>query len=124
MDFLQAIPKESQYQLRFEDLVSDPQIALAKLCHAIHIRFHPILVKPYDRLEKKMTHGIFEESKPMGDTNFFEHGRINPNVGDSWKDVLSNNFLSDMIWGLAQSLDYEKIDDDETTLPLSTAQEK
>jgi hypothetical protein len=110
LQFLQQIPPHRQYQLRFEDLVSQPRTVMEELCRTLRLRFHPDLMKPYDQLEKKMTNGIHEESKPMGDTRFLEHGRINPDVARSWEDVSANNFLSDRTWELAVSLGYERPD--------------
>jgi amino acid adenylation domain-containing protein len=108
LQFLRQIPQQRQYQLCFEDLVRQPQPVMEELCRTFQLRFHPELIKPYDQLEKKMTNGIHKESKPMGDTRFLEHGRINPDVAESWKDVLADNFLSDRTWELAVSLGYER----------------
>ncbi len=108
LQFLRQVPQQRHYQVRFEDLVSRPQTVMEELCRTLRLRFHPDLMKPYDQLEKKMTNGIHRESKPMGDTKFLEHGRIDPDVADSWKDVLADNFLSDQTWELAASLGYER----------------
>ena len=61
-----------------------------------------------DKVEQKMTNGIYEESKPMGDTKFLEYGKINPQVAETWRGVFTNNFLSDITWELASSLGYQK----------------
>jgi len=124
MDFFETIPKDRQCNLRFEDLVTEPQITMEKLCDALQIQFHPSLIKPYDRLEEKMTNGIFDESKPMGDTHFLEHRKINPKVADSWKGVQNDDFLSDMTWDLAEALGYERPDSRKADLLRSSTQEK
>jgi hypothetical protein len=59
-----------------------------------------------------MTNGIYEESKPMGDTRFLEHRRINPKVAKAWQGVLTDNFLSDLTWDVALLLGYERPDAD------------
>jgi hypothetical protein len=107
LQFLEKVPEHRQYHMRFEDLVSQPQKVMEELCRTLQLEFHPDLMKPYDKMENKMTDGIYEESKPMGDTRFLEHGRINPAVAETWKGVLTDNFLGDITWELAVSLGYE-----------------
>ena len=108
LQFLQEVPPHRQYHTRFEDLVSQPQKVMEKLCKTFQLKFHSDLLKPYDNVEKKMTNGIYEESKPMGDTKFLEYGKINPQVAETWRGVFTNNFLSDITWELASSLGYQK----------------
>lgn len=112
LQFLRQIPAHRQCHIRYEDLVKQPQQVMQTLCEALRLRFHPDMLRPYDHLEKKMTDGIHRDSKPMGDTKFLEHGRINPDIAESWKRVAVDNFLSDMTWELAVSLGYEKPDSD------------
>jgi amino acid adenylation domain-containing protein len=105
--FLQSIPEHRQFHLRFEDLITQPQAVMSKLCQTLEISYHMNLIKPYKDVEYKMTDGIYKESKPMGDTRFLDHGSINPEVAEAWKGVLDDNFLSDITWELAASLGYE-----------------
>ncbi|MEJ2431315.1 MAG: sulfotransferase, partial [Deltaproteobacteria bacterium] len=108
LQFLRQVPPHRQYHMRFEDLVSQPQKVMEELCKTFQLQFHSDLVRPYDKVEKKMTDGIHRESKPMGDTKFLEYGKINPKVAETWKGVMTDNFLSDATWELASILGYEK----------------
>lgn len=108
LQFLQGVPEQRQYHMRFEDLVTQPQVAMEGLCRTLQLGFHPGLLTPYDKMEDKMTDGIYAESKPMGDTRFLEHGRINAEVAETWWGVRADNFLSDLTWDLAVSLGYER----------------
>jgi hypothetical protein len=108
--FLNTIPKNRQYCIRFEDLVNQPLETMETLCRTLGLTFHSDMLTPYDDVHKKMTDGIFKDSKPMGDTNFFKHQNINPKVAESWKGVLGDNFLSDITWELASSLGYQHPD--------------
>jgi amino acid adenylation domain-containing protein len=107
VQFLQKIPKHRQFNMRFEDLINEPQRVLEDLCQTLRIQFYSDLINPYDNIEKKMIDGIYKESKPMGDTRFLEHGKINAEVAKIWVGVLRDNFLSDLTWKLAVSLGYE-----------------
>lgn len=77
LQFLKKIPKQRQYHMRFEDLVSEPKKVLEELCRTLQLKFVPDLLNPYENLDKKMTDGIHKESKPMGDTKFLEHKESN-----------------------------------------------
>jgi hypothetical protein len=105
--FLQGIPEQRQYFMRFEDLVTKPKKMLEALCRTLGIKFHPDLTTPYKNIDQKMTDGIYRDSKPMGDTHFLDHQAIDPKIAESWQGVLTDNFLSDITWGLATSLGYE-----------------
>jgi amino acid adenylation domain-containing protein len=108
LQFLRNVPEHRQYHMRFEDLVSQPQVVVQEMCQTLQLNFHAGLMKPYENVEKKMTNGIYEESKPMGDTRFLEHRRINPEVAKAWQGVLTDDFLSDLTWDLALLLGYER----------------
>lgn len=107
LQFLQKVPKDRQYFMRFEDLVNNPQVIMEQMCQTLRLKFHPGLTKPYKEIDKKMTDGIYQDSKPMGDTKLLDHQDIDPTVAESWKGVLTDNFLSDITWELAISVGYE-----------------
>lgn len=106
LEFLENVPEGRQYRMRFEDLVNDPQSVMEEMCEKINLEFHPDLLRPYENKEKKITDGIYAASTPMGDTKFLEYQQINPKIAEAWKDVLKDNFLSDLTWQLADSLGY------------------
>ncbi len=107
LEFLERIPGDRQFHMRFEELVTEPRAVMEKMCEAFEIKFHPEMINPYDNLAEKMTDGIYKESKPMGDTHFLDRRNIDHKVASEWEGVLSDNFLSDMTWDLAKSLGYE-----------------
>lgn len=110
LQFLQNIPKHRQYHMQFEKFVSQPKLVMEEMCQTLHLKFHPNLMNPYTDIKKKMTDGIYKESRPMGDTKFLEYQGVNPQIAETWKGVLADNFLSDMTWQLAVSLGYEMPD--------------
>jgi amino acid adenylation domain-containing protein len=108
LQFFEEVPKERQIRISFEDLVTDPVKAMREMCQQLSIEYHEGLTQPYEDTERKMTDGIYTESTPMGDTRFLEHQRIKPEMADTWKAVLENDFLGDVTWRTAERLGYER----------------
>jgi hypothetical protein len=92
--------------MRFEDLVSQPGPVLEGMCEALGFDFHPDLLNPYEDQEKKMIDGVHRVSTPMDDRKFLEHQRIDPEVGQAWKPVETDDFLGGVTWELAEALGY------------------
>ena len=107
-EFLQKIPTERWVRIRFEDLVQNPRASLEQVCQAVGVPFHDAVLDPYADLDRKMTDGVHRESTPMGDTHFLERKRIDPSVADSWRGVLSDDFLGNPTWVLAEQLGYPR----------------
>jgi hypothetical protein len=80
---------------------------MEEMCATLGLEYHSTLVEPYRDIEKKMTDGIYKDSTPMGDTKLLERKTIDPKVADSWRGVLTDNFLGDVTWDLAVSLGYD-----------------
>ncbi|RMF30404.1 MAG: acyltransferase domain-containing protein, partial [Bacteroidetes bacterium] len=109
--FLQGIPAERHFFLRYEELVSDPEKALRRLCSHFGLPFHEGLLQPYQGIEKKLTDGIHEGSRSMSDSNLERYGRIRPEKAREWEAVREDNFLAPATWALAVELGYEGIED-------------
>ncbi len=108
LEFLQQVPQERQYQVKFEDIVSQPQTSVEGLCQFLGVEFHPDMLQPYKEKKQRMTDGIYAQSRMVGDVKFHEHQGINANTADSWKQYYSTDFLSDVAWRVAESLGYQK----------------
>ncbi|MFN6465769.1 MAG: non-ribosomal peptide synthetase [Nostoc sp. DedVER02] len=108
LEFLQQVPQERQYQVKFEDIVSQPQTSVEGLCQFLGLEFHPDMLQPYKEKKQRMTDGIYAQSRMVGDVKFHEHQSINASTADSWKQYYSTDFLSDVAWQVAESLGYQK----------------
>nr|QQH17589.1 non-ribosomal peptide synthetase [Nostoc sp. KVJ20] len=108
LEFLQQVPQERQYQVKFEDIVSQPQTSVEGLCQFLGLEFHPDMLQPYKEKKQRMTDGIYAQSRMVGDVKFHEHQSINPSIADSWKQYYSTDFLGDVTWQLAESLGYQR----------------
>ncbi|MGI9659262.1 MAG: amino acid adenylation domain-containing protein, partial [Gaiellaceae bacterium] len=106
LEFLDGVPSERQFRLRFEDLVAEPRGVVERLAEALGIKFHEGLVTPYADLDRKMVDGLYESSTPMGDTRFLEHGRIDAAVATKWRTRQPADVLAAETWALARRFGY------------------
>ena len=108
LEFLQHVPQERQYQVKFEDIVSQPQTTVEGICQFIGVDFHPDMLQPYKENQQRMTDGIYADSRMLGDVKFHQHQTINPSTADSWQDYYKTDFLGDVTWQVAESLGYPR----------------
>jgi amino acid adenylation domain-containing protein len=106
LDFLQDVPRERQQRLSFEELVTRPEEALESLCHFLGLELHPDMLEPYREKEKRMTDGLYKESRMLGDVKFHQHRSINSGVADRWAEKYTEDFLCDVSKKLASRLGY------------------
>lgn len=109
LEFLEGIPQNRQFRMTYEGLVAEPESVMKAMCRQIKLRFHKNLLNPYQDLDKKMTDGIYENSRSMGDTNFEKQKNINAQKAEEWKAVFSDNFLQKESWDLINTFGYESI---------------
>ncbi|MEO1558725.1 MAG: condensation domain-containing protein, partial [Cyanobacteria bacterium J06632_19] len=125
LEFLKNIPSSRQHQLRYEDLVQQPQTTVNQLCEFIGIDFHPDMLQPYKEKKQRMTDGVHAVSRMMGDPKFHTYKGINAKVAERWKEEYKVDFLNTETWKVAESLGYEKPSNhsDSNCLPLTIEQE-
>ncbi|HFA51232.1 MAG TPA: amino acid adenylation domain-containing protein [Bacteroidetes bacterium] len=107
LDFLKNIPASRKCRIRYEDLVLDPEKEMRRMCAELNLPFHQNLLNPYQDLDKKMTDGLYQNSRSMGDANFDKQQKINAKKAEDWKGVLNDNFLCKDTWQLTQQLGYQ-----------------
>ena len=108
VEFLDGVPESRKYRMRFEELTHQPRAMMEQMCQKLCLEYHPDLIEPYKDKEKKMTDGIYAVSAPMGDTKFNDYQRIDPKIGEGWKEVMRDNFLGEVTWEWAERLGYER----------------
>jgi amino acid adenylation domain-containing protein/non-ribosomal peptide synthase protein (TIGR01720 family) len=104
--FLNDIPGDRQYTVKFEALVHRPETAAAGLCDFLDIEYKKEILDVYRDTGSKMLDGIHPESKMLGDINFLRHTHIESGVVDKWKRDYKDDFLGDTTRQLAKSLGY------------------
>ncbi len=107
LKFLENIPTHRQTNLRFEDMVSQPEKEMRLLCEKIGLEYEPGMVNPQQEKKNRMTDGIHQSSRMIGDPKFHQHSKIDPAIADQWKSVYESDFLAEPSLGLARTLGYE-----------------
>ncbi len=105
-DFLAAVPAERQLQVRFEDLVRDPEAGLRRICAALEIDFHPHMADPYQGKRARMTDGIHAEGRMLGDVKFLQYKSVEAGVAERWREAREDS-LGELTWEMALRFGYE-----------------
>lgn len=108
--FLEKLPARQQFRMVYEDLVKNPEAVMHDMCRALSIPFHEGLLNPYQDLDKKMTDGIYHDSRSMGDTHFDQKKKIDAAKADDWRGAATDDFLSRETWSLSQQLGYQPLE--------------
>jgi acyl-CoA synthetase (AMP-forming)/AMP-acid ligase II/LPS sulfotransferase NodH len=106
LSFLEGIPQERQCKLRFEEVVAAPETAMRSLCDSMGVAFEPEMLNPQGSKKDRMTDGIHDVSRMIGDPKFHQHKKIESGVADQWKTAYEYDFLSDETLALANSLGF------------------
>mgnify|MGYP005843895779 CR=1 FL=1 len=105
-DFLAAIAPDRHHTLRYEDLVTDPEQVMGKLCEFLGLPFHPAVLEPYAQREQRMTDGVRAKSLPIDDPNFHRRRAIDPALAEAWKAVTLPQPLTAQSRAIAARFDY------------------
>lgn len=108
LSFLQTVPAERQIRVRYEDLVKNPELVVRSLCDKLRIEYHPAMLRPYEDEKDRMTDGVSDVSRMLGDQKFHFYDRIEASRGDDWRSNAQGDFLCDRSWAVADALGYER----------------
>jgi acyl transferase domain-containing protein/thioesterase domain-containing protein len=106
LEFLQEIPSERQYSLRFEDLVRQPENTIKGMCQFLGLDVHPDMMQPYNNKGQRMTDGVQSNSRMIGDVKFHQYKGIEAKVADSWRKHFNPEKLGEITQDLAESFGY------------------
>ncbi|HKI02159.1 MAG TPA: non-ribosomal peptide synthase/polyketide synthase, partial [Thermoanaerobaculia bacterium] len=121
LEFLAGVPAGRQKQVRFEELLAEPEGVLREICEFLGVEYHPDMAEPYKEKSARMTDGIHTWSRMLGDVKFHQHSGVNRRTADRWRDEYQEDFLGGPAWELAERLGYPA---ERGTGPLSFAQER
>ena len=120
--FLQRIPAHRQMAISFESITAQPDASAQRLCDFLGIAYRSDMVDIYAGDKKsRMTDGIYQESKMLGDTKFHQHQKIDASVADRWREVYKTDFLGEPSWEMAQALGYERLNGAAPICPVPRA---
>ena len=100
LNFFDRIGPERCRWVRYEDLVSQPETVMRDLCRFLEIPFHEGVLHPYDGRRERMIGGL-------GDPNILQHNRIEPRLGEAWKNIKWPRSLDASTRQLVMRLGYE-----------------
>ncbi len=104
LDLSANINSNKYYQIRYEDLVTQPEQVMRGLCDFLEIEFNNALLQPYQG--ERQTSGIYNQSMSVGDPNFLTHQNIEPKLAENWQNINLPIQLSDFTRDLAAKFDY------------------
>jgi amino acid adenylation domain-containing protein len=105
LEFLINIPTHRHYCVKFEDVVKQPKPTMEGVCQFLGLEFHPDMINPYRG--NRMTDGIYDNSRMIGDIKFHQHKSLNPEVADKWQTSFVDYVLGDITQELAASFGYD-----------------
>ena len=106
--FLKDVPSQRQCQVRFEDMVSAPRPTMEALCAALGLEFAPAMLNPQEDRKQRMTDGLHDVSRMIGDPKFHQFRNIEATVADQWKHAYETDFLAEATIRLAAELGYRE----------------
>jgi len=69
---------------------------LESLCRFLELAFHPDMLQPYQKKQQRMTDGLYQVSKRVGEPKFHIHKQIESQAADRWR----NTYTADLQpWG-------------------------
>jgi LPS sulfotransferase NodH len=107
-EFLATIPSHRQHAIAFERLVADPAESMKALCRFLEIPYLENLLRPLDNPRSRMTDGVRDVSRMIGDPKFHTHRGIEAETADLWKSHYEEDFLGEPTWQLAHTLGYHE----------------
>jgi hypothetical protein len=108
LKFLQTIPAQRQFRLKFEDVVNRPESTMREFCGMAGVEFAPDMLNPQKDQKQRMTDGIHSVSRMIGDPKFHQFKKIESSVADQWKTHYEIDFLSEDTLRVAALLGYRE----------------
>ncbi len=108
IDMLRKVPEDRQIRVHFEDVVGQPRKTVDSLCQFLGLDPHPDMLQPYQEKKQRMTDGVHEVGRMLGDFKFHQHQSIDSQVAETWRSYYEEDFLSDGAWQLAERLGYSR----------------
>lgn len=81
--FLSGVPALRRFNVRYEDLVANPETVSSDLCHWLRLPYEDDMIDPYQG--DRMRDGLYANSIPIGDPQFNSHKSIDPSLALAWK---------------------------------------
>lgn len=103
--FFSTVPPDRHLRVSYENLVSNPEGEMRRICAAAGLTFDAAMLNPYEG--ERMTDGVYSQSLSIGDPNFLSHSGIDAGLAQAWQGIELPNDLKLETKTLARSLGYD-----------------
>ncbi|HEX6290948.1 MAG TPA: SDR family NAD(P)-dependent oxidoreductase [Herpetosiphonaceae bacterium] len=100
LTFLQQVDDERHLRVYYEQLVSQPEATMRRVCDFLELPYDPAVIQPYDNKRERMISGI-------GDPNILKHDTVDATLSETWRRVKLPWRLGEPAQQLAAALGYE-----------------
>jgi phthiocerol/phenolphthiocerol synthesis type-I polyketide synthase E len=100
LTFLHEVEDERQLRVYYEQLVSQPEATMRRVCDFLELPYDPAVIQPYDNKRERMISGI-------GDPNILKHDKVDAKLSETWRKVKLPWRLGAPAQQLAAELGYE-----------------
>ncbi len=104
--FAERVGEERRHRVRFEELVREPERVLRGICEFLEVEYHAEMADPYRERSARMTDGVYEASRMLGDVKFHDHQGVDAAAADRWRADLAEDFLGEPTREAAAALGY------------------
>ena len=108
INFSKNISDNRIIQIKFEDLVIDPEKQLQSICSFMGVKFSNEMLDVYKG--NKMTDAVKKNSQMVGDFKFYLRNKIDPNVVNRWENFHKEDFLCEQSINISKQLNYDLSD--------------
>lgn len=102
--FCQGLPPENRLLVVYEDLVTQPEAQMKRICDFLGVAYDPAVLQPYQG--DRMTDGLHQQSLGVGDPNFAKRRAIDPQLAHRWKTITLPQRLTSASQQLAKKFAY------------------
>ncbi|HEX4959375.1 MAG TPA: non-ribosomal peptide synthase/polyketide synthase, partial [Thermoanaerobaculia bacterium] len=117
-NFFQEVPAARQHEVRFEDLLREPEAVLQGICAFLGLEYDPAMAEPYQKGSARMTDGPHAESRMLGDVKFHTYSGIDSSVADRWRETIPESSLGEKTRKLAAQLGYKETPPEPALQPI------
>lgn len=105
MQFAQQVPAQRWCSVSYEQIVSNPQAQMTRMCEFLDVDYHEDMIHPYSDNNARMTDGADSSSKMSGDLKFHLHSQIDPAAATRWHQFSSESMLGEPTLELLGQID-------------------
>ncbi|WP_282701156.1 non-ribosomal peptide synthetase [Streptomyces sp. CC219B] len=105
--FLEGVDQSRVFRVAFEDFVADPAAISQQMSAFLGVDFDSTMLDVYGDSSARMTDGVKDGGRMLGDLRFHEHKTIDPAVADRWRTKGRDIHLTASTRALARELGYD-----------------